>query len=82
MAFLENQMAASYATGRFRRGLVLANAPKKTSGFVGRRVEAKSIGRWHRAKIEDVKGDQFKVHYIHYDRKWGEWVPAARIRKK
>ena len=46
----------------------------------GQRVEAESKGRWYRAKIIDVDGDQTQVHYAGYGDDWNEWVGPERLR--
>jgi Caspase domain/RNA binding activity-knot of a chromodomain len=81
MAFYEQQMSAFGVTGRFSQDLRLAEAagPGPT-GEAGKRVEVKWQGKWYRARIEEVKDKQYKVHYFGFDRSEDEWVGPDRVR--
>ena len=48
----------------------------------GTLVETEWHGKWYKAKILDIQGKLFKIHYEGYDDSWDEWVDASRIRSR
>src|SRR5437762_2825361 len=47
---------------------------------VGDRVEVQWKGDWYQANVNEVKGNQYKIHYEGYDSSWDEWVDGSRVR--
>lgn len=47
---------------------------------VGDQVEVEWKSAWYKAKILEVKDDQYKITYVGWDAKWDEWVTDKRIR--
>ncbi|WP_207496949.1 agenet domain-containing protein [Aridibaculum aurantiacum] len=47
---------------------------------VNQQVEVNWKGKWYKARILEVKGNNYKVRYDGYSSKWDETVTAARIR--
>jgi len=80
LAFLEGQKSMFFAAPAFPRAAKLAEVEDELVPRVGQRVEVEYKGRWYRAKIIDVDGDQTEVHYAGYDDSWNEWVGPARLR--
>jgi hypothetical protein len=52
------------------------------TGEIGELVEVEWRGKWYPAKILDVQGDSFCIHYEGYPSFWDEWVDASRIRRR
>jgi hypothetical protein len=80
LAFLEGQKSMFFAASAFPRTAKLAEVEDELTPRVGQRVEVESKGRWYRAKIIDVDGDQTQVHYAGYGDDWNEWVGPERLR--
>lgn len=80
LAFLEGQKSMFTAAADFPRGAHLAWVEDEAVPRVGQRIEVESKGRWYRAKIIDVDGDQVEVHYNGFDDNWNEWVGPDRTR--
>jgi Caspase domain/Agenet domain len=80
LAFIEGQKAMFTSADTFPRHAHLAYVEDEVKPGVGQRVEVESDGKWYKAKIIDVDGDQFEVHYVHFDDSWDEWVGHDRIR--
>ena len=81
LAFLEGQKSMFYAAKRFpRAGQARLRSKTKRSPRVGQRLEVESKGRWYKAKIIDVDGDQVEVHYAGFDDTSDEWVGPDRTR--
>ncbi len=55
-------------------------APQEKVWNVGDRVEVQWKGDWYQANVNEVKGNQYKIHYEGYDSSWDEWVDSSRIR--
>ncbi|WP_207428806.1 hypothetical protein [Pedobacter sp. SYSU D00535] len=43
-------------------------------------VEVEWKGKWYKARILEVQGNHYKIHYEGYAASWDETVPASRIR--
>jgi hypothetical protein len=80
LAFLEGQKSMFFAAPAFPRAAKLAEVEDEATPRVGQRVEVEYKGRWYRAKIKEVDGEQTQVHYVGYDDSWNEWVGPARLR--
>lgn len=80
LAFLEGQKSMFFAAPAFPRAAKLAEVEDELVPRIGQRVEVEYKGRWYRAKIIDVDGDQTEVHYAGYDDSWNEWVGPERLR--
>lgn len=80
MRFAEEQGSAFVATGEFSRATVLAQAPRKSSPEISRRVEVKSEGAWYRARIIGARTGRFRVHYFGWEDSDDEWVLKNQIR--
>ncbi len=80
LAFIEGQKAMFAAADTFPRNAHLAPVEDAVKPGVGQRIEAESDGKWYKAKIIVVDGDQVEVHYVHFDNSWDEWVSRERIR--
>lgn len=80
LAFLEGQKSMFFAAPAFPRAAKLAEVEDELIPRTGQRVEVDYKGRWYRAKIIDVDGDQTEVHYAGYDDSWNEWVGPDRLR--
>src|SRR4051812_5073940 len=74
LAFLEGQKSMFFAAPAFPRTAKLAEVEDELVPRIGQRVEVEYKGRWYRAKIIDVDGDQTQVHYAGFDDSWDEWV--------
>lgn len=80
LAFVEGQKSMFLAAERFPRKAVLAEVEEEATPRVGLRVEVKYEGKWYKAKVIDVDGDQVEVHYTNYDDSFDEWVGPDRVR--
>jgi caspase domain-containing protein/agenet domain-containing protein len=80
LAFLEGQKSMFFAAPAFPRAARLAEVEDDSTPRIGQRVEVKWNGRWFRAKIIDVDGQQVQVHYAGYDDSSDEWVGPDRVR--
>ena len=47
---------------------------------MGERVKVESEGEWYTARIVQVKGGEFKVHYIGYGEDEDTWVKEAAMK--
>lgn len=63
---------------------VSANRIRRLSGdaqyAAGQKVEVEWEGDWYAARILQVRGGLFLIHYQDYGEEWDEWVEAKRIR--
>jgi hypothetical protein len=80
LAFIEGQKSMFIAADRFPRAAVLADVEGEIEPRVGLRVEVKYEGKWYKAKVLDVDGDQVEVHYTNFDDSFDEWVGPDRVR--
>jgi Caspase domain/Agenet domain len=80
LAFLEGQKSMFFAAAAFPCAAKLAWVEDELIPRIGQRVEVEYLGRWYRAKIIAVDGDQAEVHYAGYDNSWNEWVGPDRLR--
>lgn len=80
MTLAEEQQSAFTTTGSFDPQMVLATAPPLAHPRVGERVQVKSEGEWYTARVVEVKGEEFKVHYIGYGADEDVWVKAAMMK--
>jgi hypothetical protein len=80
LAFVEGQKAMFTAPNSFPRAAHLAKVEDTLKPGVGQRLEVESGGKWYKAKVIDVDGDQFEVHYVNFDDSWDEWVSHDHIR--
>jgi uncharacterized caspase-like protein len=84
MAFAERQRSSFVATGKFSADTVLAQAERKASPEVSRRVEVKPnsdwYSGWYRARIIDGHDGEFKIHYFGWEDSDDEWVRPNQIR--
>jgi hypothetical protein len=80
LAFIEGQKSMFLANDHFPRGAVLADVEGEIEPRVGLRVEVKYEGKWYKAKVIDVDGDQVEVHYTNFDDSFDEWVGPDRVR--
>lgn len=80
LAFIEGQKSMFTADAEFPRAAKLAVVEDELDPRVGQRLEVKSEGKWHRAKVIDADGDQLQVHYEGFDNSWDEWVGPERTR--
>jgi hypothetical protein len=80
MSFAENQRSTFTTTGDFQSAIVLSSAEKKTHPFISRRVEVRSDGDWFKARVINVRGNKYQVHYYGWDEWYDEWVTARQIR--
>lgn len=55
-------------------------APKKAAWKSGDAVEVESKGKWYKAEIIAVDGDNYKIHYTGYADNFDESVVPSRIR--
>ena len=80
LAFLEGQKSMFCAAPAFPRAAHLAEVEDEVTPRIGQRVEVEYKGKWYRAKIIDVDGDQAQVHYAGFDDSWNEWAGPERLR--
>jgi hypothetical protein len=80
MAFIERQKAVFATTNQFPPKLKLAEAKGQRRPRVGERLEAQWRGSWYRAKIIEVNGGRYKIHYVDDGDSWDEWVGSDRLR--
>lgn len=81
MAFAEEQGTAFVAKGSLGPDTVLAEAQRKSSPEVSRRVEVKSEGEWYKARIIDARAGRLKVHYYGWEDSDDEWIVPGQIRR-
>jgi CHAT domain-containing protein/Tfp pilus assembly protein PilF len=63
--------------------IVLSPQPvtaQQTTWKVGDRIEVQWQGDWYKAEVIEVKGTQYKIHYVGYAASWDEWIDKSRIR--
>jgi len=80
MAFAEGQRSVFITTGNFPAGMLIGPAQRKINPEISRRVEVRSEGDWYKARIFDVRGSRFHVHYYGWEDSDDEWVTATQIR--
>jgi hypothetical protein len=80
LAFVEGQKAMFAASDSFPRDAHLAAVEGEVQPGVGQRIEAESNGKWYKAKVIDMDGDQVEVHYVNFDSSTDEWVSRDQIR--
>jgi hypothetical protein len=68
------------ASEDFPRQAKLVSVHGSVSPGVGERLEVFQKGKWWRAKVIGVEGEQRKVRYAGYDDSWDEWVSPDRVR--
>jgi hypothetical protein len=80
LAFLEGQKSMFYSAKSFPAAATLAWVEDEAVPRVGQRLEVESKGKWYKAQIIDVDGDQVEVHFAGFDDSWNEWVGPERTR--
>jgi hypothetical protein len=80
MAFAEGQRSVFVTTGNFPAGMLIGPAQQKINPQISRRVEVRSEGDWYKARIFDVRGSRYHVHYYGWEDSDDEWVAASQIR--
>ena len=80
LAFIEGQKSMFIAADQFPRKAKLADVEDAVEPRVGQRIEVNYEGKWYKAKVVDVDGDQLQVHYVNFDDSWDEWVGPDRVR--
>ncbi len=80
MAFAEGQRSVFVTTGNFPPAMLIGPAQNKINPQISRRVEVRSDGNWYKARIVDVRGGRYHVHYYGWEDSDDEWVTAAQIR--
>jgi hypothetical protein len=67
MTLGEEQVSSFAVSGGFNTEMVLANAKPLENSRIGERVDVESQGTWYPARIIQVQGPEFTVHFIGYD---------------
>ena len=80
MAFAENQRSTFVTTGSFPSNMLLAPGARKLDPMISRRVEVHSDGSWYKARVIDVRGRTFEVHFYGYEDSDNEFVKLNQIR--
>jgi len=80
MAFAENQRSTFVTTGNFPTDMLLASGARKLDPMISRRVEVRSDGSWYKARVIDVRGRSYEVHFYGYEDSDNEWVRLNQIR--
>ncbi len=80
MAFAEDQRSVFVTTGNFPATMLIGPAQTRSSPQISGRVEVRSEGDWYKARIVDVRGGRYHVHYFGYEDSDDEWVSARQIR--
>ena len=80
MAYAENQRSTFVTTGNFPGDLMLASAARKFDPMISKRVEVRSEGSWYKARVIDVRGRSYEVHFYGYEDSDNEWVGLRQIR--
>jgi len=80
MAFAEDQRAEFVTTGNFPAAMLMGPAQSRINSQISSRVEVRSEGDWYKARIVDVRGGRYHVHYFGYEDSDDEWVSAGQIR--
>lgn len=60
--------------------LAIRGAAQERTSKPGDRVEVEWKGDRHRARVSEVRGDQYKIHYDGYASSWEERVEHSRLR--
>ncbi len=88
MRFREAQLTRGASTPTFDSGFVLASVdvakkPKDVPGpwKVRDYCEVEWKKQWYRAQVIDGREGESRIHYLGWEDKYDEWVPAARMRK-
>jgi hypothetical protein len=80
MAFAEGQRSVFMTTGNFPAEMLVGPAQQKINPQISRRVEVRSEGDWYKARVVDVRGGRYHVHYYGWEDSDDEWVTSAQIR--
>jgi hypothetical protein len=80
MAFAEQQRSTFATTGRFPDEMLLAPATPKIDPLISQRVQVRSEGDWYKARVIDVRGGTYRVHYFGFEDSDDEWVTLRQIR--
>lgn len=80
MAFAENQRSTFVTTGNFPSNMLLAPGARKLDPMISRRVEVRSEGSWYKARVIDVRGGSYEVHFYGYEDSDNEFVKLNQIR--
>jgi hypothetical protein len=80
MAFAENQRSTFVTTGNFPSKMLLAPGARKLDPMISRRVEVRSEGSWYKARVIDVRGRTYEVHFYGYEDSDNEFVKLNQIR--
>ena len=80
MAFAENQRSTFVITGSFPADMRLASGARKLDPLISRRVEVRSEGSWYKARVINVRGRTYEVHFYGYEDSDNEWVRLNQIR--
>jgi hypothetical protein len=80
MAFAEDQRSVFTTTGDFEPQMELAVAQRKIDPLISRRLEVRSEGDWYKARVIDVRGGSYRVHYFGFEDSDDEWVTQRQFR--
>ncbi len=80
MSFAEGQRSVFVTTGNFPATMLIGPAQRKINPQVSRRVDVRSEGDWYKARIVDVNGGSYHVHYFGFEDSDDEWVSSRQIR--
>lgn len=80
LAFVEGQKSMFYAAPEFPRRAAMAEVEEPAVPRTGQRLEVEHQGKWYKARVIDVDGDQVQVHYMNFADSWDEWVGPERVR--
>jgi hypothetical protein len=80
MAYAENQRSTFVTTGTFPANMLLASAARKLDPMISKRVEVRSEGSWYKARVIDVRGQTYEVHFYGYEESDNEFVSLRQIR--
>lgn len=80
MAFVEHQKSVYSNIHDFSSRWRVSRPAQRKAPRQGERVEAEWKGKWYRAEITAISGDQCRVHYVGFADSWDEWLQPNRIR--
>jgi hypothetical protein len=86
MKYREGQLARATRTTSFEADFALAHVARPVARAagevqVGDYVEAADKNaKWYPAQVLAVEGERWRIHYLGWDAKWDEAVPASRLR--
>ncbi|MBI5631489.1 MAG: caspase family protein [Elusimicrobia bacterium] len=80
LAFNDDQISASAATGIFGPGAEIARTSRKLAPRESEHVEVPDASSWRRARVIEARRGRLKVRYSQKRQPREEWVDAARAR--